>query len=191
MKNDYRDLLQKISQEKPTIYIFGGFAEEALLFGKTTRKHEDVDIVVLRKDLESYIKRFQNFGFKDYEIYLEDPAGNPTVLHSENNGLAIELCVFDQNEEGRIHFYIFGETDEEEFHIFLPKDAFDYQTTNIDGVEIQTVSPLAQYQIRAALGITKSFGDFRDKDIKSQKELKEKFFAGKDEEELKPKVEKL
>lgn len=190
MKKKYLDLLQKLSKEKRPIYIFGGFAEDALLFGRTTRPHEDIDIIVLRKNLETYVKMFQSLGFKNYEIYLHNPSGQPTVLHSKNDGLAVELCIFDQNEGGEAYFAIYGETDEEKFCIYLPKDVFDYQKTSIDGVKIQTVSPLAQYHIRAGLGITKSFGGYRDKDIKSQKELKKKYFDDKSENELRPRVEK-
>lgn len=191
MENSYLPLLKKISQENPAIFIFGGFAEEALLFGKTTRHHEDVDILVLRKDLENYVKKFQSWGFQDYEIFLEDPSGQPTVLHSEQDGQAVELCIFDQDQEGNVYFDIFGETDSDKWRIYLPAGTFDHQKTSVDGVEIQTVSPLAQYQIRAALGQTGSFGGYRAKDIKSQKALKEKYFADKTEEELKPRIEKL
>lgn len=191
MKNNYLALLKNISSQNFPIFIFGGFAEEALLFGKTTRKHDDVDILTLRKDTDRMVKLFQTFGFKDYEIYLMDPSNHPTVLHSENDGLAVEICIFDVDKSGRLYFDIYGETDKERFRIYLAKDVYDYPKSKLDVIEIQTVSPLAQYQIRAGLNITMSFGGYREKDIKSQKELKKKFFADKKAVELVPEIKKI
>lgn len=53
--NNYLSLLKRIGSQNPPIFIFGGFAEEALLNRKITRKHEDIDILVLRKDIDNYV----------------------------------------------------------------------------------------------------------------------------------------
>jgi len=71
----------------------------------------------------------------------------------------------------------------------MPEDVFAHPQAAVDGVPIQTVSPRALYQLRAGLGMTMSFGPFRPKDIKAQRELKQRFFADCSEDELKPLVE--
>lgn len=53
-----------------------------------------------------------------------------------------------------------------------------------------TLSPLALYQIRAGLGITRSFGGLRPKDIAAQRRLRTTFLADWAEEALRPKTEK-
>lgn len=187
----YSDLLKRISRSTPPIFIFGGFAEDALLSGKTTRPHEDVDIFLVRKDLDDHVRRFQGFGFRRYEIYLEDPSGNPTVLHGEHDGLVVELCVFDVEESGRIYFDIYGHDQETRYRVYVAGDVLSHPRTGLNGVEIQTVSPLAQYQLRAGVHITGAFGDMREKDLKAQRALKQKFFKTTSEAELRPEVVKL
>jgi hypothetical protein len=189
MKSGYLDLLRRVGAQRPAMYVFGGFAEDALLYGKTSRRHEDVDVLVIREDLDRYVREFQAAGFQEYHVYLEDPNGLPTVLHSEHAGLAIELCVFDRDEDDRVYFDIFGDPDETHYRIFLPDDTFTHKPVLIDGVELQTVSPLALYQLRAGLGITNSFGGLREKDIKAQQALRAKYFTGVSEDELRPSIE--
>jgi hypothetical protein len=41
--------LKEISQQIPPTFIYGGFAEDALLYHKPSREHEDIDIFYLGK----------------------------------------------------------------------------------------------------------------------------------------------
>jgi hypothetical protein len=180
-----------IGAREPPMFIMGGFAEEALLHGKATRRHDDVDVLVNREDLFEYDRFFQTLGFRDYRVFLLDPLRRPTVLNCKANGISLELCIGDLDEDGAFHFDVYGEPHDTHYRIYLPDDTFTYPAAQVDGVTIQTVSPLALYQLRAALGITQSFGPFRPKDIKSQRELKERFFADQSEEELRPRIETI
>ena len=191
MEDEHLALLRKISEREPPIFIMGGFAEEALLHGKTTRRHDDVDVLVIRKDLADYDRFFQTLGFRDYQLYLLDPSGQPTVLNCRANGVSLELCIGDEDGQGGCYVDVYGEPNDTPYRIHMPDDVFAYPKATVDGVTVQTVSPLALYQLRAGLGITKSFGPFRPKDVRSQRELKERFFASQSEAELKPWVETI
>jgi hypothetical protein len=191
VNNSYLPLLSGLSRIEPHPLIMGGFAEDALLHGKTTRHHEDVDLLISRADLDYYLPFFAELGFSHYELFLSDPSGRPTVLNSLVDGVALELCIADRAPDSRLCFDVFGDPDHTPYRIFLPEDLAHPETASIDGVPIHTVTPLALYQLRAALGQTNSFGGFRPKDLIAQKALKERFFAGKTEADLAPHIETL
>jgi hypothetical protein len=191
LESEYQPVLASIGAREPPMFIMGGFAEEALLHGRATRRHDDVDVLVVRRDLMEYDRFFQTLGFRDYRVYLLDPYRRPTVLNCRANGISLELCIGDLDEYGSFHFDIYGEPNDTHYRIYLPDDTFTCPAAQVDGVTIQTVSPLALYQLRAGLGITQSFGPFRPKDVKAQRELKEHFFAGQSEEELRPRIQKI
>ncbi|MGH2539899.1 MAG: hypothetical protein ACRDGK_05220, partial [Actinomycetota bacterium] len=68
-------------------------------------------------------------------------------------------------------------------------DMFSWPPSELEGVDVRTISPLALYQIRAGLAIVGSMGPLRPKDVISQAALRERFFPGVSDERLQPFVE--
>ncbi len=75
-------------------------------------------------------------------------------------------------------------------NVYLPDELFTYPVNLIEGTPIHTLSPLALYQIRAGLGITRSFGGLRPKDMAVQRRLRTAFFAYQAEAALRPRIER-
>ena len=59
----YRPLFEALMTFEPPVYLFGGFAEDALLHGSVVRPHEDVDVLVSRDALERQLENTRSIGF--------------------------------------------------------------------------------------------------------------------------------
>ena len=119
------------------------------------RPHEDVDVLVgLGPDLADHLRRFGDWGFPPFEVYFEVVPGSPLVYHSALDGIELELGVFDKLIPGRPSFVL--PAGDHLTRVTLSSDSFSFQLSRIDGVPIRTISPLALYQMRAALIRTNS-----------------------------------
>jgi hypothetical protein len=189
VKQSYLEVIKAMAELDPPLFVFGGIAEDALLDRKLSRPHGDIDIMVLRDELSQGQKQCEHLGFSDLEVYYEPIGGRPLVLGGQEGGLNLELGLCDRDGEG----YYFTVIDEagDLCNIYPPSDMFAYPATVMEGTPIQTISPLALYQIRAGLGFTKSFGALRPKDIAAQRRLRTTFLADQAEAALRPRIEKL
>lgn len=181
------ELLGRLTEWDPPIHIMGGFAEDALLHGRETRRHEDIDLVVFREDLDLRLDQSRKLGFKDFHLRIATTPSRPLVLGAIERGLNLEIIVFDRAPDGRIYWE--KPTHEGPARLYLPPGAFDWAPATIEGFEIRTVSPLALYQIR--LGVIDLFGGMREKDVVSQAALRRAFFEGVPEERLQPEIEPM
>lgn len=169
----------------PDLRIMGGFAEDALLHGRATRPHEDIDLVVLREDLDRIVDRAEALGFGDpWHLRIAVDRSRPLVFGSIVDGVNLEIIVFDRDEEGRVYWE--KPTEHGFARLYLPDDAFEAAPSTLDGIEVRTVSPLALYQIRA--GVVDLFGGMRPKDTVSQAALRERYFVGASEDSLSPRI---
>ena len=180
----YLALIERLTTVQPPVFVFGGFAEDALLAGRTTRPHGDVDVLVGRAYLMEHLRRFGDWGFPAFEIYFEAVPGSPLVYHSALDGIDLELGVFDELVPGRPSFVL--PADDRLTRVTLSSDSFSLPLGLIDGVPIRTISPLALYQMRAAIMRTGAFGPTRPKDEETQAQLRTRFFANDPPEVLEP-----
>ena len=180
----YLALIDRLTTVRPPVYVFGGFAEDALLAGQTTRPHGDVDVLVGRIDLVAHLQRFADWGFPSFEIYFEAVPGSPLVYHAASDGIELELGIYDELVPGRPSFVL--PADEQLTRVTLPSDSFTHPLGRIDGVSIRTISPLALYQMRAAFMRTGAFGPPRPKDETAQAQLRKSLLAGMQPDELEP-----
>jgi len=184
----YLELIARIGNWEPPPFIFGGFAEDALLHGVISRPHNDVDVLVFREQLNLYIPQAKNLGFEDFDINYEPIPGKPLVLNAEHGGLHLEISMFERDGEDKAYFVVIGGADGKLYRVYLPDDAFTFPASMIEGVPVQTLSPLALYQIRDGLMRVAPFGELRPTDLPAQKLLLERFFKGKAEVELAPQI---
>jgi predicted nucleotidyltransferase len=177
----YLDLIGELWALSPKVYVFGGYAEDALLWGKTMRDHSDIDVLVRRVQLDERMRQFAALGFERFDVYYEPRPGMPQVLNGEKGGLHLEVSIVDRDGE-RDYFYL--EAGDRRYRMYLEPLTFDYAPTKIEGVHMQTISPLMLYQIRGGLADTGAFGEFRPHDAERQRLLKEKFFPNAGDAEL-------
>ncbi len=180
----YLALIERLTAVRPPVFVFGGYAEDALLAGRTTRQHDDIDVLVAKVDLAEHLQRFAEWGFASFEVYFEVVPGSPLVYHAAADGIDLELGVYDELVPGRPSFVL--PAGEGLTRVTLPGDSLSHPLGHIDGVSIRTISPLALYQLRAAVMRTGVFGPPRPKDEVAQAELRTSLLAGLRVDELEP-----
>lgn len=180
--------MREVLSWDPSLRIMGGFAEDALLHGRATRPHEDIDFVVMREHLDAFLDRAEAIGFgHPWHLRIAIHRARPLVVGSVVDGVNLEIVVFDRDEEGRVYWE--KPTPDGSAALYLPEDAFDAPPATIKGVEMRPLSPLALYQLRA--GVADLFGGFRPKDLPAQDALRARYFPGVPEVRLAPRIEPL
>jgi len=180
-------LLEALMKFKPPVYVFGGFAEDALLYGKSMRSHDDVDVLVGREELELQLRNARIIGFSSQEVRFEPVEGMPMVIGTTDGRKELEISVYERTVEGTVFFHV-PDQDGKLFRVDLSDGVFDHPVPNLDGIALRTVSPLALYQIRAGITMLGSFGPPRAKDVASQEALHARFFPNASPESLRPRL---
>ncbi len=169
----------------PPVHLFGGVSEDALLHSDWVRPHDDIDILVERPHFPAAIESSRGLGFQDFEVRFQPFPDTPVVVGCIQEGNNLEISICDRDDGGRVFFYMVEDTGGV-VRVQLADGVFDHPAVALDGVEVRTVSPLAQYQIRSGIALAGGFGALRPKDILAQRELQERFFPGIDPEDLAP-----
>jgi hypothetical protein len=185
----YVDLLRALHALEPPLFVFGGFAEDALLHGTVSRPHSDVDVLVFRGELELRLAQFRALGFASFATYYEIAPGKPLVLNGEQAGLHLELGIFELTGDGRPFFEVYDAHGTLR-RVTLSAGALPAAPVLLDGVSVRALSPLALYQLRAGLHAIRAFGPLRPTDVRAQAQLKHRFFGGQDEASLLPTIER-
>src|SRR5262249_20716531 len=145
----YRGLLQRLATLSPSLFIMGGFAEDALLFHRVTGQHGDLDILVVRHLLPQQAQQLTALGLAESGTSCDDGPRHTVVLGAGMDAPHIEIWVSTPEPSGGYSFDVDGPSPASRYRIFLPEDTFHYPATTIEGIAIQTVSPLALYHLRA------------------------------------------
>jgi lincosamide nucleotidyltransferase A/C/D/E len=139
------------------IWLDGGWGVDALL-EKQTRNHQDLDIIVEKKNLlklKQYLidQGYQNFPRDDTQPW------NFVMKNNQKKLVDIHVIVFDEKGNG-----IYGPKEND---VYYPADALTAKG-KINGVQVDCLTP--EYQIKSHLGY-----ELSTKDLDDVKALKEKF----------------
>ena len=96
--SDVIDLYAKLEKLGIQIWIDGGWAVDALL-GEQTRKHEDLDIAVERKNLENLRAYLESLGYKEIK---RDENKMWDLVMGDSDGHEVHVHAFELNEKGNI-----------------------------------------------------------------------------------------
>ena len=184
---NYLELLGQLRLFDPPVFVFGGFAEDALLHGSVTRPHGDVDILADRTTLDQHLRDADRIGFTQFEVLFEPKEGSPLVMAASAADVNLEITVYDRTDEGGVFCWM-TDADGRPVQIHLSPGTFEYPESTIDGVDVRTVSPLALYQIRAGVTAAGAFGPPRAKDVEAQEMLRARFFPLDDLRTLQPQI---
>jgi hypothetical protein len=77
------------------------------------------------------------------------------------------------------------------FRLRLPADTFQFPNTTLEGVFVQTISPLALSLFRATSAQTRGDPQKRSEDLKMLERLAQEFLPGRDPTDLIPEITKL
>jgi hypothetical protein len=166
--------------------VFGGVAEAALLNGRLDPSHGDIDVLTPRTQAEHCLEQLGELGFAPFDVYFEPRPGLPLVYGSTRDDLVLELSVLDYDSAGMPYFAL--PVDAAVVAVAMPTNLFEWPPTIVDGVCIQTLSPLALIQIRAGGMTTGAFGPTRSQDTTRQALLIETFFPDSDPASLEPQI---
>jgi hypothetical protein len=191
------DVLRRMSELDPPPFVFGGYAEDALLAGTVTRTHGDIDWLVPRGELALRMTQARTLGFAEFDTLGESAPGQPFYMVARNGDLTIDIGVTDE-DGGRllgriwkIGFQVDGAEAPAGYQFELSNDTYTYPPAQLNGIEVHVASPLALYQIRAAIAARGSFGRLSGRQRASLGKLRETFFPERDEDELTPVIEPL
>lgn len=166
---------------EPPRVLFGGWAEDALLHGKPSRPHADIDLMVPLDELDGLVDQMEVLGFGDTTVKFRVERGKPIVVAGYRDGIELELIVYQTDKSGRAFFDL--PVGDKLQRLWLPKDAFTH-TATLGKQAVRTLTPLALYQVREFCQHV--FGGFREKDKVTQAALKAKYFAGTPDAKLRP-----
>lgn len=181
------ELINTAMQWSPAVYLFGGFAEDALLHGRIARPHTDIDLLVFLDELELGFQNAARLGFRTFETRWQVTPRGPLATGCISGGVDLEFCVMERTADGRAFF----DTPAPRGGLhrnWLPQDAFSFPLQQLEAVTVRVVSPLFLFQTREILG--KIFG-LRPKDARVQGELRQRFFADSTDADLAPLTEPL
>ena len=171
------------------IPVFGGVAEDAVIYGKLTRPHGDVDVFVNRDEWSERLAELRTAGFGEPELYYEI-AGKPIVYALDAGSCHVEVYLYERDGSGEAYGEAEG-GDGAVYRMYLPGGAFDGYTAMLDGIPISAVTPLALFIVRAASEAIGAWGEHRPFDEVNQRALKERFLSSMDDDELRPRLERV
>jgi len=180
----------------PPLFVMGGFAEDALLHHCLTRQRKDLDLLVEREGLHLCIRQLESLGVASLEVDLADSVGNPLCLRSQPPAPAVDVWVCKRQVNARYSLELPGElpgkpSDSGRFRLLLPPDTFEMPPTDIDGISIHVVSPLALYLLRETSARTRSKADGGTRDREICAALKQAFLGRYRQEQLEPQLASL
>jgi hypothetical protein len=185
--DDLRTLLHELALLEPPFTVFGGIAEDLLLYGELTRPHNDIDVLVLRDELPARVTTCERIGFTPMVPRYEPVPGRPLVCGGRRGALELELGVGDRNAEGS--FFVTGTPDGQVVRVRLSEDPFTKQTVQFEGTAVHVVAPIILYEIRAGFALAGTFGAQGSKHELAQEQLRVAFFSDRDLASLAPHIE--
>lgn len=191
------DLIRAVAAFEDAPLLIGGYAEDAVLAGRVTRAHQDVDWLLPRSELTHRLTQFRRLGFDEFETWGEAAPGEPFYLYARNGDLGIDLGVSDEvggRHVIRVHSLAFdldGREPPVGFQVVLPDDTYEHPLVTLEGIRVRVASPLALYQLRVGIATKGSFGALSERHRRSSQSLRETFFPGLTEAALAPAIEAL
>ena len=147
--SDVIDLYAKLDNIGIKIWIDGGWGVDALL-GEETRTHEDIDIVIQKKDLPKLRKILKRRGYKDIEQF-DTTSWNFVLGDNKGHKVDVHVIVFDVEGNG-----IYGSSEKGNMYPAASLSG----TGVIDGHTVKCISP--EYMVKFHTGYKLRDSDFQD-----------------------------
>lgn len=147
--NSVASIYTELARENIDIWLDGGWGVDALL-QKQTRDHQDLDIVVQKKDLSKLKSLLLKKGYVNCE--RDDTRScNFVLVDQRKNHIDVHVVELDKRGNG-----IYGPSEE---GVFYPADSLT-GTGYIGGVEVRCLT--AEYQVKSHTGYVLKNKDYHD-----------------------------
>lgn len=171
------DVFKKAEEKGIDIFLIGGFADEAVLNGgEIKRKHEDVDFVCMRKDMDAVMALLSEVGCEKIKKIMDGQnfyAENlPLKIAAQRGGMTIDVPLLDFDELRQQPYYFLINNEGKKFTIYFEKNIFS------DG-KLGSISPLGLIQTRIFYPSIENI-EIREKDRVAAEMLRSKFFPNDD-----------
>jgi hypothetical protein len=136
----------------------------------------------------------ESMGFRDFQTWGENWAGEPFYITATDGTMSIDFGVFDQEdgatiiEVGKLSFSVEGGDAPTGYRVLMPQDLFAHPPVLLEGVTVRPLSPLALSQIRLGIAGQGSFGALNPKQQSSMRRFKEQFFPDATDADLAPRI---
>lgn len=146
---DVLDLYTKLDNIGIKIWIDGGWGVDALL-GEETRTHEDIDIVILKKNLLKLRKILEEQGYKDIE-QIDTRSWNFVLGDNKGHKIDVHAIVFDVEGNG-----IYGPLEKGNMYPAASLSGMGI----INGHTVKCISP--EFMVKFHTGYKPRDSDFQD-----------------------------
>ena len=153
-------------------YLIGGYAEEALLNGRITEFHGDVDMLIPREGLNQIKEAINKLGADFTEKKLESSSLPYKLTVRYKNAFVVMSILDTVNDDA---FYIEINNSGKRFRIYFSKEELEYPEQRLGNLIVKTVSPLLLMKSKKAVPLVGLF-EPREKDIAAFVQLQQKFF---------------
>ena len=173
------------------VSLYGGYCEEALLNGRVTTDHHDVDALITRTDMEAVREGFENLGCHVEEV--AHPGTEETYKFLVKRGdVECDVAFIDWDEERNQPYAEADRPDGTRVKAFFDKDTFNHPLQKLGDIDVRVVSPLMQMQMRTAFVMIRE-GRPRQQDINKQEALRQRFYPEEDSgsEKFNPEIVEL
>ena len=171
------------------VYVMGGCAEDALLYGRLTRARADLDLLVEQDPLRPPSEMLTTAGTAGLQPSIRGPAGEALALETLACGVRVEVWPAQRDTAGLSIVLPGGASGF--FRLRLPPDTLDYPMAGLDGVAVPTVSPAALCAFRAVSAQTRGSEAQRAEDRRVLALLAKTLLPGQALETLSPHIEAL
>lgn len=170
--------IRKVFDRKLPVRLWGGYADDALLSGRVSRSHHDVDLVAMRSDTELLKQELESMGYHVMEESFERGAKPYKLLVKGENVLA-DIALFDSSADGQPIIDIYYSKIKRHYKVFFSEDMFSEEKCLIEGTPVVAVSPIALIRSKDAYFQAGVAGS-RKKDVRGKEALMKKFFPDAD-----------
>lgn len=168
-------LIQEVFSLNLPVFLMGGFAEEALIYGKAVGEHGDIDLGILRKNKRRVEEGFLTLGCAIEERF-EQGLIEPYKLEVTKDDLKIDVVFIDWDLEKDLPYVEVKNTfGKGRVRAYFDRNIFNWTGQKLGEVEVRTASPLSLMQMREGYLMVRR-GEPRLKDSQVQEALRQKFF---------------
>jgi len=193
MRGPMWEILDKLAAlTPPTLFVFimGGLAEDVLLGQELDRPHKDLDLLARPGTLAALTAQLASIQPDEWAVVLAGVSGQPLMLRGQAGSLELEIYQALPEPDG-FSIEVPPQGPAGRLRLFLPADTFAYPPTVLDGLAIQTVSPLSLALMRASSAQTRhvDVAEKRARDLAVLEQLRAAFLSTHTDAQLKPRVE--